>query len=72
MNESYEDDPGMSEEMVSYSLQQELYDVSPDLLAPTMTEVEMLKKEREDLVKQREKIRKRMEQERCRKEEMEK
>ena len=70
-NESYEDDPIMTEEMVSYSLQQELYDVSPDLLAPTVTEVEMLKKEREDLVKQREEIRKKMERERCRKEEVE-
>ena len=57
--------------MVSYSVQQELYDVSPDLLPPTITEVEMLKKERGDLFKQREELRKKMERERCKKEEVE-
>lgn len=70
-DDSYEDDPGTHEKMLTYSLQQELYDVSPDLLAPTVTELEMLKKEHEDLVKQREEVRERMERERSRKEEVE-
>lgn len=56
---------------MSFSLQQELLNVSPDILAPAAAELELLKKEQEQIKKENALLQSRLEQVREEKEDLE-
>lgn len=56
---------------MSFSLQQELLNVSPDILAPAAAELEILKKEQEQIKKENALLQSKLEQVREEKEDLE-